>query len=124
MSTPLKLLVAVIFASIFLGVVIGLQVNFGQTQSKAGFLQDAEDFAEVASALSNQDPPAQQSFSITIPSDCSLSFEGENIIASTGEGTPTVHDVGISISGDNLDPGSYDLQIERINGGIKVSVKE
>lgn len=114
--TPLKLLVGVVFASILIGVFIGLQGGQG-TQ----FPQKAEDLSGVIKSLG--DVGSKKYFSITVPENSQLRFEGENVVAVIGN-TRWEYNCDMSVEeGDNsLGPGSYSLTLKRVEGGVEVSV--
>lgn len=118
--TPLKLLVGVIFASILIGVFIGLKGGFERGRSEAQFLQKAEDLSELVQSLG--DPGSQEFFSITVPENSQLRFRGENVVAVINN-MYHEYECGVSVTGGSFGPGSYSLKLTRVEGGVEINVQ-
>ncbi len=119
MSTAMRLLAGIILASIFLGMFIGLYTAFTQGGEMNEFRRDAGQMAQTISFMASQDVGAQQPVDIVVPADCELRFEGQSVIA-VANGTQA-YDAEISVTGDNLDPGSYHLMLVRTESGVEVN---
>ncbi|MBS3815566.1 MAG: hypothetical protein KGY45_03265 [Hadesarchaea archaeon] len=120
MSTPFRLLAGVILASIFLGMFVGIYQNFGQSQGKKQFFDEAKELANRIDSWEG----GKINFTITIPQNCSLSFKEENIVASCENNESNNYEIGENISGPTLNKaGDYTLQIMISENGVEVNVK-
>lgn len=119
MSTALKLLAGVVLASIFLGIFVGLKTKFDRSSELAEFREGAQNVATMIEGLGSQIPGAQAPYRITVPKDCKLRFEDEEVVAVIGGGSYT-YPTGVKTVGPTLRRGSHDLLFKRTENGVEV----
>jgi uncharacterized membrane protein len=113
----------VIFAVLFLSIVIAMLVQYKQGAAEQDFRLKAEELSDRIKTLGSQDPGTVYSpFDISIPANCELHFvENENIvgimIGSWSENFP----VGIPVSGPSFSNRGLSLRLERMDNEVTVS---
>ncbi|TKJ26199.1 MAG: hypothetical protein CEE41_02885 [Hadesarchaea archaeon B3_Hades] len=117
----LRTLASVIFAAIFLSIFASLYLQYQSGSTEANFRRQAEQLAQQAKLLADQDVGASFSFDIVVPSNCELRFEGNSVVIVIGE-VQENFDAGIAISGPALSGQQIRLVIERAENGVAVSV--
>ena len=114
MSTAMRLLASVILASIFISIAAAVGVRLNTQSNRERFKSESE---ELAKGLLGGVKP--RNFKITVPDDCKLKFEGENIIAEVA-GVQHHYPTGTAVYGDDLGPGTYKLDFEENEEGVTI----
>lgn len=122
MSTALKLLAAIVLASIFMGIFVAIQGNWGRSNEIITFKNKSSKLAKTIGFLKDVDVGSKQFFQITVPEECGLRFENKKVIAVIS-GVSHTYSTKIELEGENLQPDSYDLKLLRTENGVSVNVR-
>ncbi len=115
MSTAMKLLASVILASIFLTIAGAIGVRLNTQINREEFKSESE---SLANTIKGGITP-ENNFEITVPNDCKLKFEGENIIAEINE-VQHHYPAGVPVYGDDLEPGTHKLNFKENERGVTI----
>jgi len=111
----MRLLASVILASIFISIAAAVGVRLNTHSSRERFKSESED---LSNKLESNITPSKD-FKITVPDDCKLKFEGENIIAEINE-VQHHYPTGGPVYGEDLGPGTYKLDFEENENGVTI----
>jgi hypothetical protein len=110
-----------VFAIIFIGIAFTVYAHYQQVSTEQDFLSRTGALADQIEDLALQDVGSSVNFSITVPSGCRLSFENNFVRAVVGSTTENFGTGNVTVSGQPLESGSFQLRLERSQEGVTIS---
>jgi len=120
LSTAMRLFAGIVLASILLGIFASAHLGFLTGKERVEFKRDAELLASTIQFLAVQGAGAQEPFDIDVPRGCELRFENQSVVVVV-DGSHR-YEVGINVTGCELDAGSYHLVLIRTETGVEAHV--
>ena len=111
----MRLLAGVVLASIFISIAATVGIRLNTHSRREEFKSESE---SLANAIKGNITP-KTNFKITVPNNCKLKFEGENIIAEINK-VQHHYPTGVPVYGDDLEPGTHKLDFKENEKGVTI----